>query len=170
MKNLYKESFEALGKSWLLDLNNYNEVPFKRKTSKVRWSLGEIYEHLGLITNHHVQQIESCFSSSSEGKKSWSGKLVFIKGSASNGKLMKFNSSMFIPSQPEEIKDARDTMYRVLKAMEEWGRKITDENPKGKIEHPVLGMLSALEWYKLIVMQFEYHYKNKEKIHQLLIH
>ena len=39
-------------------------------------------------------------------------------------------------------------MIRVLKQMDEMGMKITKETASQKAEHPILGYLTASEWYK----------------------
>ncbi len=79
MKKLYKQ-FQPIGKAWLVELNNYNEVPFQRKTTKVKWSLAEIYEHLADSTlDFHLKGLEACLSNPQKGKKTWAGKMVFFK-------------------------------------------------------------------------------------------
>ena len=74
----------------------------------------------------------------------------------------------FTPEQPENISFCKDKMIRVLKHMDEWGRKITQENINNKAEHPILGFLTAQEWYKLVILHFDYHKKNKTKIDKFL--
>lgn len=168
MKNIYKQ-FEPIGKSWLTDLNNYNEVPFQRKTSQIKWSLGQIYDHLSDSTiDFHLKGVETCINTPQPGKKSWCGKMVFLKGSFNNKKLKVFMEDQFTPEQPENISFCKDKMIRVLKHMDEWGRKITQENINNKAEHPILGFLTAQEWYKLVILHFDYHKKNKTKIDKFL--
>ena len=168
MKNIYKQ-FQPIGKTWLIDINNYNEVPFQRKTSKVKWSLGEIYNHLCSSTLHfHLQGVEKCLTSPKEGSKNWSGKMVFLKSSFNNKKLKTFMEEQTPPTQPNNIAEAKDLMIRVLKQMDEYGKKITKDTQSKKAEHPILGFLNAEEWYKLIIFHFEYHSKNKSKIEEFL--
>ena len=168
MKNLYKE-FQPIGKSWLMELNNYNEVPFKRKTSKIKWSLGEIYSHLCDSTlQFHLRGVERCLTEPKAGKKSWSGKMVFLKGNFDNKKLKSFMEKEHGPKEAEEITIARDKMIRVLKNMDECWAHISSDNPNQKAEHPVLGYLTASEWYRLAIFHFEYHRKNKVKIDDFL--
>jgi hypothetical protein len=168
MKNIYNQ-FQPIGKTWLMDLDNYNEVPFQRKTSKVKWSLGEIYEHLCTSTlEFHLKGVEKCLSSPKTGNKTWTGKMVFLKGSFDNKKLKKYMEEGFTPKQPEDIAKAKDVIIRVLKQMDEYGARITKENVNQKAEHPILGYLTAQEWYKLAIYHFEYHEKNKLKIKHLL--
>lgn len=168
MENIYKQ-FQPIGKTWLMDMNNYNEVPFQRKTSQVKWSIGEIYNHLcSSALNFHLQGVEKCLSSPQKGSKNWSGKMVFLKGSFNNKKLKSYMEEEFTPTQPEDIAQAKDLMIRVLKQMDEYGKKITKESLSQKSEHPVLGFLNAKEWYELVIYHFEYHTKNKSKIEQFL--
>ena len=168
MKTLYKE-FEPIGKEWLLDLDKYNEVPFQRKTSKARWSISEIYQSLGYATlNFHLNSILKAIESPQKGSKTWTGKMIFLKKSFKNKKLNDFMLEYYSAPAAENIAQAKDTMYKVLKKMEEISKTISDSNIKNKAEHPILGFLTIAEWYRLVSFQFEYLKRNKIKIHQLL--
>lgn len=168
MKSLYKE-FEPIGKEWLLDLNKYNEVPFQRKTSMALWSISEIYESLGYATlTFHLNSISEALENPQKGSKTWAGKMVFLKKSFNNKKLNEFMLEYYSAPAAENLAQAKDTMYKVLKKMEETSTLITDSNIKNTSEHPILGFLSIAEWYKLVIFQFEYLKKRKEKIHQLI--
>ena len=169
MKNIYKD-FQPIGKSWLVELNNYNEVPFKRKTSKIKWSLGEIYSHLCTSTlDFHLRGVEKCLIEPTKGGKTWTGKVVFLKGSFNNKKLRSYMENEHSPKEAEDISAIKDKMIRVLKHMDEWGSKITEDNMSQKAEHPVLGYLTATEWYRLVILHFQYHRKNKTKINNFLM-
>jgi hypothetical protein len=168
MKNLYRQ-FQPIGKLWLLNLNNYNEVPFKRKTSKIRWSLSEIYGHLCHSTlDFHLKGLEECFVNPQTGGKSLGGKLVFLRRSFDNKKLKAFMEKEYAPTEIEGIGVTRNQVIRVLKQMDEWGEKILTIDKQHKAKHPVLGYLSACEWYRLVIFHFEYHTKNKNKIDKFI--
>ncbi len=168
MKPLYKE-FEPIGKSWLLDLGKYNEVPFQRKTAKTRWSISEIYEHLGTSTlNFHLAKISEALSASTSGSKTWAGKMVFFRKNFNNKKLCSYMIESHSPNAAENIAHSKDTMYKILKKMEELSGLINESNKGNKSEHPVLGHLTIVEWYKLVSLHFDYLSKTKNKIHQLL--
>ena len=169
MRKLYKE-FQPIGKAWLVELNNYNEVPFQRKTAEVKWSLGEIYEHLGNSTlDFHLKGLEACLLAPKSGKKTWAGKMVFLKNNFQNKKMKAYLEDNYPPKQPENIAEARDKMIRVLKQMDDCSCKITKKTEKQQSEHPILGFLTGKEWYRLVIFHFEYHRKNKDKIDNLLM-
>jgi len=168
MKNIYKQ-FQPIGKQWLLELNNYNEVPFKRKTSQVKWSLSDIYGHLCQSTlGFHLSGVKKCLEEPSNGNKTWAGKMVFLKNSFNNNKLKEFMATEFPPLESGDISVLKDKMIRVLKQMDELGKEINKGNKDQKAEHPVLGFLSIEEWYRLVIFHFEYHRKNKLKIDKFL--
>ena len=168
MRNPYTQ-FQPIGKTWLIELNNYNEVPFKRKTTEIKWSLGELYGHLHASTlDFHLKGVERCLLSPVEGGKTWTGRSVFFRGSFNNSKLKHYMQKEYGSIEAEEIATAKDKMIRVLKQMDEWGSKITTENMHQKAEHPVLGCLSVVEWYRLVVLHFQYHQKNKTKINRFI--
>ena len=164
MKSLYKE-FEPIGKEWLLDLNKYNEVPFQRKTSMAIWSISEIYESLGYATlTFHLNSISKAINNPTKGSKTWAGKMVFLKKNFNNKKLNEFILENYSAPAAENLAHAKDTMYKILKKMEETSSLISDSNIRNSAEHPVLGFLTVAEWYKLVTFQFKYLKKRKEKI------
>ena len=73
-------------------------------------------------------------------------------------------------SASDNIAQSRDTMYKILKQMEESSSLIDGSNKTNKSEHPILGHLTVIEWYKLVLFQFKYLGNTKHKIHQLLTH
>ena len=170
----YKE-FEKEAKFWLVELENYNEGPFSALTPNSEWTMGQLYEHLFQYTVYCTEKIEESITVSSEGvaKLTFAGKMVFSLGSFF-GKKAK-DSKMIIPdlpSQPEDIMDARNKIIRCLKLMDEANDLInlhSDTAKESVSEHPVFGSLSAIQWFDLIIRHFKHHRKQKRKIDNYFI-
>ena len=67
------------------------------------------------------------------------------------------------PVQPESPMKVKDSFYRFFKVMQKTAKEIDASNLKYKTLHPTLGMLNALEWFKLIDMHFKHHLRQKAR-------
>lgn len=171
-KKYYKQ-FEKIGLYWLHSLENYNDEPFLDKPDKSSWSLGELYDHLSNGTiDGHLKKFHDCIeqkNGSLKGKRKFKGKMLFLFGSIPNKKIKNPNHETKPPVQPENVKEAKNNMIKLLKHMNDAGQLIGASNPKYKTEHRLFGYLNAEEWYKLIGMHFKHHLKQKKKLDKRLI-
>ncbi len=171
-KKFYKQ-FEKIGLYWLHSLDNYNDEPFLDKPSEQEWSLGQLYNHLSLGTiNYHLKHIHDCINQrngTKKGKKKFKGKMLFLFGSMSNKKVKSPAHEKNPPEQPENVKEAKNNMIKLLKEMNEASALLTKADKNYKTEHRMFGFLNAFEWYKLIEMHFKHHLKQKKRLDKRLI-
>lgn len=171
-KKIYKQ-FEKIGLYWLHSLDNYNDEPFLDKPDEKEWSLGQLYEHLSNGTiEYHLKMLHDAIDQKGgvlKGKKKFKGKVLFWFGAIPNKKIKSPKHESHPPRQPESVKDAKNSMIKLLKAMNDTSKLIPKANLDYKTEHRLFGYLNAMEWYKLIEFHFKHHLKQKKRLDKRLI-
>lgn len=164
---VYKE-FVELAKFYLLELDYYGRYQFTLHPVADKWSMGQLYDALiHGISSYHLKNINDCLdgvNGEAAGKKNFSGKLAL------NFKKYPFKVKGkdfldYTPKQPESPDKIKDDLYKFLKVMNKTASRI-DEVKKldYTVKHPNLGMLNALEWFRLI----NFYYKEQLKLKKLL--
>ena len=170
-EKIYQNDFLPTAKYLLKELEYYGENQFKKKTEVSEWTIGQLYHHViqGSYDNH-FKAIRNCLKKEGgdlKGRKNLIGYFVFITGFYPPIKLQ--GLSNYSPSQIENIAKAKDSVYGYLKEMQKIAIEIDKAGEaKYKVKHRNFGRLTALEWYKLIVIHQKHHLKQKKKIDKIL--
>lgn len=168
--NIYKE-FEQVYSYWLDELAKYSDNQLEFNIDSESWTIGQLYMHLINSTlNFHLKQVGVCISSSEnrKGRKSFKGIYCFIF-------LKKFPpikikvppSEAYTPKQPESkaiivagFQNVKEEMEKILSQFK--------NNKNGKTPHPTFSFLNADEWYKLVLMHWNHHILQKERIDKIM--
>ncbi|MFN6945906.1 MAG: DinB family protein [Cytophagaceae bacterium] len=166
-EKIYKEFVET-AKYLLKELDYYGINQFKQKESENEWSIGQLYDHLIFGTqNFHVREIRNCLekkNGATKGGKKVKGMWFFMTGSFPPFKFKGKNATNYEPAQPGNPVQIKDDLFRFIKLMNQLAKEIDKSDLSFKTENPSLGMLNALEWYKLIEMHFRHHLKQKHRL------
>ena len=165
---IYKK-FLVTAKYWLKELDFYGENQFKKKNTEKEWSIGQVYDHLLNGTyDFQLQEIEKCLeqtNGSKQGGKKIAGYLLFLFNGFPPLKLKGIDSTSSAPAQPDSPAKVKDEFFRFIKEMQKTAKAIDEAGDLTyKTLHPTLGMLNALEWYKLIEMHFRHHLRQKARL------
>jgi len=164
--------FEKTARVWLVALNEYTDEQFARKPSETQWSIGQVYYHLVMGTqNFHLRACKRCFEHRgevTEGGKTLPGKIVFLLGSFPSAKIRVPPSPEYTPKQPESRAEMREGLLKLIETMRALAPQIDQASPVQKWKHPALGMLNAIEWYRLIEMHFRHHLRQKARLDKFL--
>jgi hypothetical protein len=170
-ENVYNQ-FLKVAKYLLKELDYYGANQFKQKVENQEWTIGEYYDFLINSTlNYYIPNVNKALKANdgnSEGKKKFKGKLLFWYGRVPA--IVKYqDTSDYKPVQPEGTEKVKDTFYRFIKIMNKAAQEIDSAGAsQSKIEHPTLGMLSALEWYRLIEINFKHHLRIKYEMDKVI--
>ncbi len=165
---VYKK-FLATGKYWLKELDFYGEKQFKKKNSEKEWSIGQVYDHLLNGTYaFQLREIKNCLNHTNGaegGKKKIKGSLLYMLNGFPPLKIKGIDATGYEPAQPESPAKVKDEFFRFIKEMQKAAIAIDEAGDLSyKTLHPSLGMLNALEWYKLIEMHFRHHLRQKTRL------
>jgi hypothetical protein len=164
--------FEKTARLWLVSLNDYTEEQFARQPSEAQWSIGQVYYHLVVGTeNFHLRACRKCLEHGGEvieGGKTIPGKIVFLFGSFLPVKIHVPPSAEYTPKQPASRAEMREGLLKLIETMRALAPQLTHASPVQKWKHPALGMLTAVEWYRLIEIHFRHHLRQKARLDKFL--
>jgi len=170
-EKIYQTKFLPTAKYLLKELDYYGEKQFKKQTPVSSWTIGQLYHHLIQGSqDYHFKAIKACLAKSKENqpkKKTLAGFFIFtfnrfppIKSKVPNG---------YTPEQIENTAKAKDMMFGFLKEMQKLAIEIDKVNNNSyRVNHKILGNLTAKEWYLLISLHIEHHLTQKKKIDKIL--
>jgi hypothetical protein len=160
--------FEKTARVWLVALNDYTDEQFALKPSETQWSIGQVYYHLVVRTeNFHLRACKKCLEHQgevTEGGKTLAGKIVFLLGSFPPVKIHVPPSPEYTPKQPQSRAEMREGLLKLIETMRALAPQIDHASPVQKWKHLALGMLNAMEWYRLIEMHFRHHLRQKKRL------
>jgi hypothetical protein len=163
--------FLKTAKYLLKELDYYGVNQFKTKVPNTKWTIGEFYDYLLNSTlSYYIPKVNSCLDAKTgnlEGKKRVKGKFILWYGRVPA--IFKYEDpSGYTPVQPESPEKVKDSFYRFIKIMNKAAQEIDKSSVECKMEHPTLGMLTALEWYRLIEFNFKHYLKNKFELDKVV--
>lgn len=167
-EKVYK-SFVEKAKFYLLELDFYGKYQFTLHPMPGKWSMGQLYDLLiHGITAYHLKQIEDCLAKRNgqeNGKKTFAAKMLFGYKKLYPFRIKGVNYVDYEPVQPDSPDKSKDDLYKFFKVMKRVSTQIDEARDfTYTTKHPHLGMLNALEWYKLI----DIYYKNQLKLKKTL--
>jgi hypothetical protein len=169
--------FLKTAKYLLKELDYYGENQFKQKITEDHWTIGQWYDYLINITpNYYISQVYDCLNHTNGkigGGKNAKGKFIFWYKRFPA--IFKYAEPCdYSPVQPESPVKMKDSFYKFLKVMSKAAQEIdAHEDLQSKTKsyktlHPQLGMLSAIEWYMLIDMNFRNQLEKKYEIDRVI--
>jgi hypothetical protein len=165
-KNAF-DTYVQIAALWESELEKYSDEQFAVKPSPESWSIGQVYEHLvmgGL--NYHSKQIEQCMLSDENqcARKTFSGTLIFLLHAFPPIRIKVPPSPTYTPKQPENKERIKAGLRLLKKKLQDLSGDMDHAVHSGKTKHRALGYLDAQEWYRLIVMHFRHHMRQKKRI------
>ncbi|MBX9851597.1 MAG: hypothetical protein K2X86_07535 [Cytophagaceae bacterium] len=162
--------FLKTAKYLLKELDYYGENQFRQKIEN-QWTIGEFYDYLlSTTTNYYIPQVKKSLDTKTgneEGKKKTKGKIIFWY--QRYPAIFKYKDVVnYKPVQPESAEKVKDNFYRFIKIMNRTAEDIDKSSSASKAEHEDFGMLTALEWYQLIEMNFRHQLKIKHEIDRVI--
>ncbi|PCJ81680.1 MAG: hypothetical protein COA49_03995 [Bacteroidetes bacterium] len=156
---------------WETELDHYDFNQLTRKEKPESWSMGQLYQHLidGTLRSH-LQQVNQCLKSS-ENKKENKNLQAFVSYFIINGfppiKIKIQASEEYTPKQPDSVNEIKMGLRKVKQEMERTLEKFKTDK-KGKTLLPGFSYLNAEEWYRLILLHFKHHLRQKQRLDAFL--
>jgi len=164
--------YEKTTKIWLDKLDVYTEAQLLAIPSDNGWSLGQVYVHLILATDHFfLKNAERCLNKEDTqrgGRKNRNGIIIFVLGGFPNKKYKMPKANEVIPRQPESLEELRVKLLRSIAFGKDITQQLESHDPKEKIQHPAFGYLNAKEWYSMCEMHFRHHLRQMKRIEKSL--
>jgi hypothetical protein len=162
---------DCRAKYWLDELSNYSTEQLLKKPNESSWSLGQVYVHLMLASDHFfMENAKKCVQNEGQivnGGKNRYGKLLFLIGRFPPMKF-KMPGSGVEPRQPDSIDYVKPKLERSIQIIHEVSGILAGYNAKLKVKHPAFGYLNAMEWYRMNEMHFAHHRRQKKQLDKFL--
>lgn len=156
---------------WLDEIDNYSESDFLKNPTADSWSVGQVYIHLILGSDHFfIANSAACQLGKGDlkkgGKNKYGALIFFLK----RFPPMKFNlpKSGVQPREPESIEYVRNKLIKTIEKIQQTAGSLNGFDTKMKIKHPGFGYLNAEEWLQLNEFHFKHHIRQKNQLDKFL--
>ncbi len=141
-----------------------------RQPDPESWSMGQLFIHLLDDTmNFHLRLMEACLSPEAprEGEKNRFGEAAYQANAFADIRVKGRRTAANVP-QPSGKAELEGKISQLRAALDKAADRLETNPPSGKVEHPSLGFLDAVEWYQLIAIHFRHHLRQKARIEAFL--
>ena len=157
---------------WKKELKKYELSDLLKKPDAGSWSLGQVYNHLiSASLNFHLKQIDTCLDSTENKNKSKSFKAFIsynILRKIPPVKIKVPASDAYTPKQPQSKDELFEGLDLVAEKMKNLHKLLQATPKQGKTPHPAFAYLNGDEWYKLVEMHLNHHFRQKEDLDAFL--
>lgn len=160
--------FERVCGTWIRALDDYEEIEWRRPPAPGTWSISQVYAHILEVATLSLSQLEKCIEREyGKPRKTLAGHLVFLLGGLPPMRIRAPKTLSSAPSQPESKETVRGGLTEAIERM----RRLIAAVPsaRGVSTHPILGKLTAREWFAFMAMHMQHHLRQKKRIDRLLV-
>jgi hypothetical protein len=157
--------------TYKIDLQNYSLEQLRYITVEGVWSIGQMYDHLILVSHEYLDNVETCAGSKEEQKigKTEFGEHLYKIGGFPPIKIKLPDELNTPPNNSESKEELVSRLDQVMQRLILWDSKVDAINPNYKVKHDGFGWLNAREWYDLVGMHFRHHLLQKFELEQKLV-
>jgi hypothetical protein len=153
------------------ELQDYSLEQLRYISEEGVWSIGQMYDHLILVSHSYLDKMETCSYMTEEQHL---GKTEFAEQLYKVGRFpprkFKLPDELNTPPNNSDSKEKLSSRIdQVILRLNQWESKVDDINPNYKVEHISFGWLNAREWYDLVEMHFSHHLRQKDELEQRLV-
>ena len=153
-------------------LDAYSEEQFLQKPSEHAWSLGQVYVHVLLASEHFfLKQADKCLNKdeTKRGKgKNRNGKILFLINGFPNIKFKMPRSVEVPPRPPENIDYVRGKLAKAMELAKGIESRLDGYDKDERIKNPAFGYLNAKEWYRMAEMHFRHHLRQLKRTEKMI--
>jgi nucleotide-binding universal stress UspA family protein len=152
-------------------LEAVDEDSFQRTPAENVWSYAEVFSHVLQANLGSLYAIDKCLlqtATLSPGRSNLVSWLILSTGRFPP--IVKLKVPARIASQIKKTgkDEARQLMDKFQSRLEEIHARIDSADPDYKFEHPRLGLLNAIEWYRFVEIHTRHHEKQLQRIKSML--
>lgn len=161
------ETFEAICDRWIAALDEYDEAKWRRSPAPGVWSMSQVHSHILDVAGLALGQLRKCQErTETKARKTLAGHLVYLLGGLPPIRVKAPAAINNAPPEPESKVAVRDALLSVKSQMHELAPHV--HAARGAAKHPILGKLTAAEWFRFMEMHMRHHLRQKKRIDQML--
>lgn len=154
---------------WENELKKYDADDLLKGYNEHSWTLGQVYSHVIMSAAFFFKMGRRCFEAEhSDGPLTDYGVDLFKTESFPPMKIKVPERYAHVPRQPEDFDELRKglalnrTMARAL------AERLPDMDPDRKLEHAIFGWINAEQWFRVAILHFLHHRRQKGWIDEAL--
>jgi hypothetical protein len=132
------------------------------------WSCAEVYSHIMQATIFASITLERCTHSTSKPVKGginfWGRYVMFTNRFPPIKTKVPESVEAKMPALKISKEEAKNLIIKCHKRMDEMAALIQSTPSERRSQHPRLGTLSAIQWFKFIRIHLQHHFRQLEKI------
>lgn len=155
---------------WREALQGRDEGDFERTPAGGGWSLGQVSDHVTLVSSAFLDAVEALARGEGE-ERGGSFRAALVCGVFRSFPPLRLKVP---PNLPDEVKRAAtpDSLSRaealerfetVARRARELCDRVAAAPPRLRLEHPVLGWANARQWYQLSEMHMRHHLRQLKR-------
>ncbi|WP_427136934.1 DinB family protein [Psychrobacillus psychrodurans] len=153
------------------ELSNFSLEQLRYISAVGVWSIGQMYDHLIVVANEYLDNMETCFTLNKEqplGKTQFGEELYRNRGFPPI-KIKLPDELNSPPNNSNNMEDLIIRMDQLIERLSQLKSKVEYINPCYKVEHGGFGWLNAREWCDLVGMHFRHHLRQKDELKKLIM-
>ncbi len=160
------EKMSQIAEVYITELDHYTDEQFNHKASEEQWSLAQMYEHICMASMLFKRNIEKCLArdkGSYEGEKNKNGVAIYEMGGFPAMKITPPQEWQSAPVGKPKAEYA-DIFKKILADYQALIEKVEKDDQTYKTLHPVLGHLTAKEWFVMNEFHSRHHLRQKKEL------
>lgn len=148
------------------ELDRYSEDDLHYISRPGTWSLGQMYDHILLVAHEYLDEVKTCASlttGSAAGKTPY-GEVLFRQSAFPPVKIRLPDEMNAPPNNTDSADQLKQRLLQLVEWMKDWSSQVDQIDPTLKTEHGGFGWLNAYEWYQLIGMHTQHHFRQKQEL------
>lgn len=159
--------FDAVCDRWIAALDGYDDASWRRVPAAGVWSMSQVYAHIIEVGSFGVEKVAKCGERApAKSQKTLAGHLVYWFGSLPPLRIKAPAGVNSAPAEPESKASAREALLAIRSRMHALAPTV--HAARGVATHPILGKLTATEWFRFMEMHLRHHLRQKERIDAML--
>jgi len=151
---------------YINDIETCSLSQLRHRSGHDVWSIGQMIDHIIVVSNEYLDSAEACLSSSEEqplGKSSF-GEQLFRIGGFPDIKIRLPDEMNAPPRNSDSKAELIERLEELIERMELLKPTVGSAHPEFKVLHGGFGWLNAQEWFDLVEMHARHHLRQKAEL------
>lgn len=130
------------------------------------WSIGQMYDHIMLVANEYLDEVDHCLQEDGQlgGEKTPFGEKLFREGGFLPIKIKLPPEMNQPPNNTDTNEQLLERMTALISRMDALEARLGDATDDWKTFHGGVDWLNAREWFELVEMHTRHHRRQQQEL------
>ncbi len=154
---------------WENELTKHSAEDLLKGYDENSWTLGQVYWHVYMSASFFFKMGGRCFSAEkTEAPLTDEGVELFKTNSFPAVKIKVPERFAHVPNQPADLDEIRKGLRLDREMALALAERLPDMDPDRKLEHAIFGWINAEQWFRVAILHFRHHRRQKGWIDEAL--